>query len=87
MGFHKASDNRRLYFDEAVKICIKWGIPYLDLWNTCYLNPRFEWFYNKNNTPFENRDNNTGFYQDGQHLTANGYDLTADIIDSWLKTL
>ena len=87
MGFHKASDNRRLYFDEAVKICIKWGIPYLDLWNTCYLNPRFEWFYNKSNTPFENRDNNTGFYQDGQHLTANGYDLTADIIDSWLKTL
>ena len=81
------TDNRRLYFDKAVAICLKWGIPYLDLWNGSYLNPKLEWMYDPSKTPDENRDENKGFYIDGQHLTSRGYDFTADILDSWLKTL
>lgn len=78
---------RRFYFDKAIEICIKWGIPYIDLWNGCYLNPHLPWMYDPSKTPEENKLENTGFYSDGQHLTARGYDVTADIIDSWLKTL
>ena len=88
MGMNPPSyANRRLYFDEAVKICIKWGIPYLDLWNGCYLNPRLPWMYDPSKTAEENDRENTCFYADGQHLTAKGYDFTADIIESWLNSL
>ena len=78
--------NRRAYFDLAIEICKKWGIPYLDLWNTCYLNSSLPWMYD----PSLDGDANDaqGFmYADSQHLTSHGYDLTADIIDSFLKTL
>lgn len=80
-------DNRRVYFDKAVAICLKWGIPFIDLWKGCYLNPKLPSMYDPAKTPEQNRAENTGFYVDGQHLTARGYDFTADIIDSWLKTL
>ena len=88
MGVREESHaNRRLYFDEAVRICIKWGIPYLDLWNGCYLNPFLPWMYDSTRTPEENERENTGFYVDGQHLTPRGYDHTAQIIESWLESL
>lgn len=80
-------ENRRVYFDKAVEICLKWGIPYIDLWNGCYLNPHLPSMYDPTKSPDQNREENTGFYIDGQHLTARGYDFTSDIIDSWLKTL
>ena len=38
-------------FDEAVKICLKWGIPYIDLWNGCYLNPKLSSMYDSSKTP------------------------------------
>lgn len=79
--------NRRLYFDEAVKICIKWGIPYLDLWNGCCLNPFLPWMYDGTKTTQQNDQENTGFYADGQHLTSRGYDYTAEIIETWLQGL
>lgn len=79
--------NRRLYFDKAVEICKKWGIPYLDLWNGCPLNPYLPWMYDATKTPDENKAENKGFYIDGQHLTARGYDISAEIIESWLRTL
>ena len=78
---------RRLYFDYAEKICQKWGIPYLDLWQGCYLNPYLPWMYDSTKTPEENGKENTGFYVDGQHLTAYGYDVTSEMIERWLKTL
>ena len=88
MGLNPNSrDNRRLYFDEAVKICVKWGIPHLDLWNGCYLNPHLPWMYDLSKSAEKNDRENTGFYADGQHLTARGYDFTADIIESWLSSL
>jgi len=79
--------NRRFYFDKAVEICIKWGIPYIDLWNGCYLNPNLMWMYNKDKTPDENKEENICFYIDGQHLTSRGYDFTSELIENWLLTL
>ena len=89
MGYHhpRLFRNRRCYFDRAVEVCLKWGIPYMDLWNGCYLNPALEWMYDATKTADENKTENVCFYADGQHLTGRGYDVTADIIDSWLKTL
>ena len=78
---------RKPYFDICEKICKKWGIPYLNLWEGCYLNPRIPSMYDSTLTKEENNDNNTGFYTDGQHLTSKGYDFTAEIVESWLKTL
>ena len=80
-------ENRRYYFDKAVEICLKWGIPHIDLWNGCYLNPKLSFMYDSTKSAEQNTAENTGFYRDGQHLTSLGYDVTADIIDSWLKTL
>ncbi len=77
--------NRYAYFEAAMQICQKWGIPYLDLWNGCYLNPRLPHMYDPNKSVEENEQ--ISLYKDGQHLTAAGYDFTTDIIDSWLKTL
>jgi len=85
-GFTSELNNRRIYFERAIEICKKWGIPYLDLWEGCYLNPKLKWMYDNEKTPEENVEADS-FYADGQHLTARGYELTADIIDSWLKTL
>ncbi len=86
IGYTADVNNRRAYFERAIAICEKWGIPYLDLWKDCYLNPKLSWMYDREKTPEENVSAGS-FYADGQHLTAKGYDLTADIIDSWLKTL
>ena len=80
-------ENRRFFFDKAVEICKKWGIPYCDLWYGCYLDSRLPWMYDSTKSADENRLTNNGFYYDGQHLTARGYDFTTDILDSWLKTL
>lgn len=77
--------NRYAYFAAAMKICQKWGIPYLNLWDGCYLNPRLPHMYDPNKSVEENEQ--ISLYKDGQHLTAAGYDFTSDIIDSWLKTL
>ena len=71
--------NRGYYIAEAAKICRKWGIPVVDLWNECYLNPMLPALY----TP--NGENN--FYLDGQHLTDRGYDYIVPIITAWMKSL
>ena len=86
VGYTADVNNRRAYFERAIAICKKWGIPYLDLWDGCYLNPKLTWMYDRNKTWRENVEAGS-FYADGQHLTAKGYDFTADVIDSWLKTL
>ena len=77
--------NRYAYFEAAMAICEKWDIPYLNLWDDCYLDPTQPHMYDPNKTAEENEQ--YSFYKDGQHLTSKGYDLTADMIDAWLKTL
>lgn len=72
------TSNRRIFFDRCVEVCEKYGIPYLDLWNTCHLNPTID------------RASHNGVYHmytDGQHLSAAGYDYVSPIIEAWMKTL
>ena len=78
--------NRRAYFEAAIKICEKWGIPYLNLWDGCYLNPMLGHMYDTSKTTEENCEAGS-MYADGQHLTSAGYDFTAEIVNSWLKTI
>ena len=85
-GFTAELNGRRAYFEQAIAICRKWGIPYLDLWECCYLNPKLPWMYDREKSSEENVKAGS-LYADGQHLTAAGYDLTASIIDGWLSTL
>ena len=79
------SKNRRAYFEAAMQICRKWGIPYLNLWDGCPLNPVLPHMFDREKPKEENEF--CSMYMDGQHLTNAGYDFTADIVDSFLKTL
>ena len=63
----------RKYFDRAVEICEKWGIPVIDLWKGSSLNPKLS--------------NAELFYTDGQHLTLAGYQKLAPMIESWMRNM
>ena len=76
--YTKMGNNRRAYFETLMTLCQKWGIPYINLWDNCRLNPRLESFYN---------NTESSFYTDGQHLTERGYELITPIIEQWMKTL
>ena len=78
---------RALYFEKVKEICGKWGIPCVDLWHTCLLNPYLSVMYNSEKTSDENNEENICMYCDGQHLTSRGYDYTSDIIETFLRTL
>ena len=78
---------RRKYFDREVEILKKWGIPYIDMWHGCYLNPNLPQMYDSSKTAEENREDNTCYYADNQHLTSLGYDYTAEIIEKFLLDL
>lgn len=80
-------ENRGFYLSTAASICKKWGISCVDLWNGSYLNPFLPWMYDSTKTSDQNRAENTCLYLDGQHLTSRGYDITAEIIEGWLKSL
>lgn len=84
-GYGEATHNARAYYKVAMQICEKWGIPYLNLWDECYLNPSLPNLYNQQETSQKNYKNS--LYADGAHLTAAGYDFIATIIENWLKTL
>ena len=70
---------RRRYFETVIALCKKWGIPYIDLWNGCYLNPMVEG-HNWGDNPFYKNN-------DMQHLTARGYDYITPMIAGWMETL
>lgn len=65
----------RKYFQRALEICQKWGIPVIDIWNTTPLNPKLS---------------TSGIYyveENGQHLTEAGYRRITPAIESWMRTL
>ena len=77
---------RRLYFLRAIEVCKKWGVPYIDLWETAQINPALKCYYD----PDLDREANTAAkkaYTDGQHLTALGYDMISNSIGEWIKGL
>ncbi len=77
---------RRQYFDRAVEICKKWGIPYIDLWNGSPLNPALSLHYDSTLTA-EEANNNGKLYTDGQHLTLAGYQRLVPQIEAWMRSL
>lgn len=76
--YTKEGNNRRAYFETIIKICRKWGVPVLNLWDECTMNPKLASHYTSGQDYL---------YTDGQHLTGNGYDLISPIIESWMETL
>ncbi len=85
-GYTAETNNRRSYFETAMQICEKWGIPVLNLWDGCPLNPSLPHLYT-NGATWEENQAAGNFYADGQHLLSAGYNYEADIVNSWLKTL
>ena len=81
-----ADYKRRKFFLRAIEICKKWGIPYLDLWESSPLNPSLEAYYDKTLTVDENEAAGK-CYVDGQHLTALGYRTITSKISAWMRTL
>lgn len=77
---------RRFYFDRAIEICRKWGIPYLDLWESHPLNPMLDVYFMRGAGVDANHAEGRA-YADGQHLTSHGYDLVSDRITRWVETL
>ena len=71
---------RRFYYETIIKLCKKWGIPYIDLWEGCYLNPM---------NPSHNASEKNLMYYNGdyQHLAAAGYDYVTPMIESWIASL
>ncbi len=77
---------RRRYFERAIEICKKWGVPYLDLWECCPLNPRLKCFFDPSLTREENQARGMA-YMDGQHLSAEGYRIVSPTIEAWMRSL
>ena len=69
-----------------MEICKKWGIPYLDLWDGCPLNPRLKVYYDETLSTEENAQAGKA-YVDGQHLSKIGYDIVSTKIEAWIRTL
>ena len=82
--YDSAHSNRRYYFERAIEICNKWGIPYLDLWNGCYLVPTNPNMFTYGKASAENIELGN-LYTDGQHLTSKGYDYISPIIEEWMR--
>lgn len=77
-GYTKETNNRRAYFETIIKICHKWGVPVLNLWDECTMNPKIASHYTSGQDYL---------YADGQHPTANGYELMTPIVEAWMETL
>lgn len=85
-GFDKDNNNRRKFFEIIIQACIKWGVPYLNLWDECYFNPNIVQHYNPELSPSEN-ENQGYIYRDGQHLTPIAYNYLSTKISQWMKAL
>ena len=72
--FTAANHIHRKYFDRAVEICQKWGIPVVDIWNGSMLNPKLS--------------TASVYYSDGiQHLTEAGYLAITPMIEAWMRNM
>jgi len=74
MGSLEQQTARKQFFDRIVDCCKKWGVPYVNIWETCHLNPLIPSIASV-------------YYSDNQHLTSVGYDVVASIIDKWMLSL
>jgi lysophospholipase L1-like esterase len=74
---------RRRFFLRAIEICKKWGVPYIDLWESSPLNPSLKAHFDPTLDPDGNRAAGK-LYIDGQHLTKEGYDAVSVAIGQWI---
>lgn len=90
MGFsddYSSANNRyRKFFDRAVEICQKWGIPVIDLWNETPLNPKLAIHYDSSLTADQANENGK-CYTDGQHLTLTGYKKLQNPVEEFMRKL
>ena len=86
-GDYSSAGNRyRKFFDRAIEVCKKWGIPYLDLWNGSNLNPMLPIHYDSTLTEAEANAQGK-LYTDGQHLAIEGYKRLAYHIEGFMRTM
>ena len=86
LGYDKEHHNRRAYFETLMRLCDKWEIPYLNLWDECEMNPSLPECYDRALSGQESIDAGK-LYTDGQHPTSKGYDYLVPIVEAWMKTL
>lgn len=84
--FDSENSARRRFFDRAIEVCEKWGIPYIDLWNENPMNPELSIYYDKT---LDETGNISGgkYYIDGQHLTLKGYKKITPQIESFMRRI
>lgn len=82
------SQNNRYhqYYDRAIEVCEKWGIPYLDLWNESPMNPALDVYFLEGISK-EDAAAAGCFYTDRQHLTLRGYKRIASQIEAFMRRL
>jgi len=76
----------RQFYDRAIEVCEKWGIPYLDLWNENPMNPELAVYYDSG-IQKEAASGEGLFYTDGKHLTLRGYQRILSQIEAFLRSL
>ena len=84
--YGSTNNNYRVFFDRAVEICKKWGIPVLDLWNNNPMNPKLAVYYDSSLTADAANTSGKG-YTDGQHLTLTGYKRISPQIEAFMRSL
>lgn len=85
-NYGSANNRYRKFFDRAVEICQKWGIPVIDLWNETPLNPKLAIHYDSSLTADQANENGK-CYTDGQHLTLTGYKKLQNPIEEFMRKL
>lgn len=76
----------RKYFDRAVEICKKWGVPVVDLWYNNPLNPMLVEHYDST-LGVDGNISAGKFYTDGEHLTLAGYKRITPQIEAFMRSL
>lgn len=84
--FDSTNSKRRRYFDCAIEVCKKWGVPYVDLWNENPLNPELSLYYDSSLDSTGNIEAGKA-YTDGQHLTLAGYEKLIPQIESFMLNI
>ena len=84
--YGSANNRYRKFFDRAVEICQKWGIPVIDLWNETPLNPKLAIHYDSSLTA-DQANENEKCYTDGQHLTLTGYKKLQNPVEEFMRKL
>ena len=84
--YSSANNLYRKFYDRAIEVCEKWGIPHIDLWKCSPLNPKLSVCYDSALTADEANENGK-CYTDGQHLTLTGYQRIYQKIEAFMRTL